>query len=135
MESPKSIDLKQNPKASMCFYWKSLRRQVRILGYAKQVDHNKADDYFNTRPYGSRIGAWASRQSSIMKERSEIINSIEKFKIKYADENKVPRPPYWSGWVVNPQEIEFWLDRENRIHERLRYQKKNKNWKKDVLYP
>ena len=136
LNSQKSNEIKSNPNASMCFHWKSLLRQVRITGKLSNVSNADADNYYNSRSYGSKIGAWASSQSSILKSRDELINSIEEFKKKYPNENNVPRPKYWSGWNLTPYEIEFWLDGQNRIHERLRYTKKNNNeWEKNLLNP
>ena len=135
LNSPKSHDLKENPKAAMCFHWKSFNRQIRIIGSVNQVDDKEADLYFNSRPYESRISAWASNQSDTMKERSELLIKIEDYKKKYKDEKNVPRPSYWSGWCLRPSSIEFWLHRDNRIHERLRYNKTTKGWKKEILYP
>ena len=133
--SSKSKDLKENPKAAMCFHWKSFNRQVRILGSVSGIDDKEADIYFNGRPYESKIGAWASDQSNTMKERSILLQKVEDFKKKYKNEKNVPRPPFWSGWRLKPSCIEFWLHRENRIHERLRYSKAPSGWKKEILYP
>jgi len=134
--SSKGKDLKENPKASMCFHWKSLLRQVRIYGNVVQVSDKEADDYYNSRAYGSRIGAWASNQSEVLESRKSLDDSIKKFKKKFHDENKVPRPPNWSGWRLVPEEIEFWRDGDNRIHERLKYIKNNgKGWKRLLLNP
>ena len=135
LNSSKSHDLKENPKAAMCFHWKSFNRQIRILGNVTQVDDKEADLYFNSRSYESRISAWASDQSNSMKERSELLIKIEDFKKKYNNNKKVPRPPYWSGWCLRPSSIEFWLHKDNRIHERLRYNKATKGWEKEILYP
>ena len=136
LNSRKSEEIKSNANASMCFHWKSLLRQVRITGEISKVSDADADNYYNSRSYGSRIGAWASNQSSILKSRDELLKSIEEFKKKYPNENNVPRPKYWSGWNLTPYEIEFWLDGQNRIHERLRYTKKNNNeWEKNLLNP
>ena len=136
LNSRKSEDIKSNVNASMCFHWKSLLRQVRITGEISKVSDADADNYYNSRSYGSRIGAWASNQSSILKSRDELLKSIEEFKKKYPNENDVPRPKHWSGWNLTPYEIEFWLDGKNRIHERLRYTKKNNNeWEKNLLNP
>ena len=135
LNSSKSRDLKENPKAAMCFHWKSFNRQIRILGNVTQVDDKEADLYFNSRPYESRINAWASDQSNPMNERSELLKKIEDFKNKYKNEKNVPRPLYWSGWRLKPSSIEFWLHRDNRNHERLRYNKTPKGWKKEILYP
>ena len=133
--SSKSCDLKENPKAAMCFHWKSFNRQIRILGSVTQVDDGEADLYFNSRPYESKINAWASDQSNTMKEKSELLTKIEDFKKKYKIEKKVPRPPHWSGWCLKPTSIEFWLHKDNRNHERLRYNKVTKGWEKEILYP
>ena len=135
LNSPKSEDLKKNPKASMCFHWKSLQRQVRISGSVNQVDDKEADLYFNSRHYESRIGAWASDQSKKMNDRDEFLKKLDQLKIKYKDKNKVPRPKFWSGWCLNPSSIEFWLGDKYRIHERLKYNRILNNWKKEILYP
>ena len=120
----------------MCFHWKSLQRQIRIVGKINPVNINDADRYYNSRAYDSRIGAWASNQSTVLKNRDELYKNIENYKRKYPDKNNVPRPPYWSGWNLNPDLIEFWLDGANRIHERLLYEKNNKgDWQRSLLSP
>ena len=134
-KSKKGNDLKKNPKASMCFHWKSLRRQVRVSGKAAVINDDEADKYYSSRAYGSRIGAWASSQSQVMKNRNEFLDKIKEFEKKYPDEKNVPRPPHWSGWRVEPNNIEFWLEIKNRIHERLNYKKENGNWVREILYP
>ena len=133
--SKKGKDLKQNPNASMCFHWKSLRRQIRVSGQVSVINDKEADDYFNSRAYGSRIGAWASSQSQVMKNREEFLNKIKEYEMKYPDQKKVPRPPHWSGWRLVPREIEFWLEIKNRVHERLNYKKEKNSWIREVLYP
>ena len=133
--SKKGKDLKKNPNASMCFHWKSLRRQIRVSGQVSVINDKEADDYFNSRAYGSRIGAWASSQSQVMKNREEFLNKIKKYEMKYPDQNKVPRPSHWSGWRLVPTEIEFWLEIKNRVHERLNYKKEKNSWTREVLYP
>ena len=135
LESKKSKDLKGNPKASMCFHWKSLLRQIRIQGSVQLVDSKTADEYYNSRPYGSRIGAWASSQSEVMKHRDEFENKIKEFKEKYPDQNNVPRPAHWSGWALTPYKIEFWKDVKNRLHQRLCYSRIGQAWSKEILYP
>ena len=136
LESKKSGDIKNNPNVSMCFHWKSLLRQIRIVGTISSVSNEEADNYYNSRAYGSRIGAWASKQSTVLKNRDELYKSIDNFKKKFPDEKNVPRPNYWSGWILSPNEIEFWLDGDNRIHQRLKYIKSNdKSWKKVLLSP
>ena len=136
LNSRKSKDIKINPNASMCFHWKSLLRQIRIVGKINSVQVEEADKYYNSRSYGSRIGAWASKQSTILNSRDELYESIDDYKKKFPEENKVPRPNYWSGWNLSPSEVEFWLDGENRIHQRLKYIKdENNSWKKVLLSP
>ena len=136
LNSQKGNELKENPNAAMCFHWKSLLRQIRISGTITQVEDSVADQYYNSRGYDSRIGAWASKQSKELKNRDELENSIKEFKKKFNDENNVPRPSYWSGWNLSPTRIEFWLDGDSRIHERLNYTiDKSGNWIKSLLSP
>ena len=140
LNSQKGNELKDNPNATMCFHWKSLLRQIRIVGTLKLVDDKVADDYYNSRAYESRIGAWASKQSTVLKSRKELLDNLEsfkkKYKEKYNDENSVPRPSHWSGWNLSPSSIEFWLDGDSRIHERLKYTKdRNSKWIKSLLSP
>ena len=136
LNSQKGNEIKENPNATMCFHWKSLLRQIRIVGTLSQVEDEVADNYFNSRAYESRIGAWASKQSSELVNREELIKSLEKFKNKYQDQNNVPRPNHWSGWNLQPTSIEFWLDGDNRIHERLKYKlTANNDWTKSLLSP
>ena len=136
LNSQKGNDLKNNPKAAMCFHWKSLLRQIRINGLVQRVSDKVADEYYNTRGYESRIGAWASKQSSVLRNRDELLNSIKEYKKKYNNKNEVPRPDHWSGWNLIPTSIEFWLDGDSRIHERLKYTKDDAgNWSKSLLSP
>jgi len=136
LNSQKGNELKENPNAAMCFHWKSLLRQIRISGTITQVEDSVADQYYNSRGYDSRIGAWASKQSKELKNRNELANSIKKFKQKFDDKNNVPRPQHWSGWSLLPTRIEFWLDGDSRIHERLNYTiDKSGNWIKSLLSP
>ncbi len=136
LNSQKGNELKENPNAAMCFHWKSLLRQIRISGTITQVEDSVADQYYNSRGYDSRIGAWASKQSKELKNRNELANSIKEFKQKFDDKNNVPRPEHWSGWSLSPTRIEFWLDVDSRIHERLNYTiDKSGNWIKSLLSP
>ena len=136
LNSQKGNELKENPKAAMCFHWKSLLRQIRISGTVTKVEDKVADQYYNSRDYESRIGAWASKQSSKLANRDELVNSIKEYRHKFNDENKVPRPSHWSGWNLSPSSIEFWLGGDSRIHERLKYTSvKNGNWIKSLLSP
>jgi pyridoxamine 5'-phosphate oxidase len=136
LNSQKGNEIKENPSVSMCFHWKSLLRQVRINGKVTPVQNTVADKYYNSRAYESRIGAWASNQSSVLNNRQELINSIDKFKEKFNEKDNVPRPNHWSGWNLKPDSIEFWLDGDNRIHERLKFLlNSNGRWKKVLLSP
>ena len=136
LNSQKGNELKENPNAAMCFHWKSLLRQIRISGTITQVEDSVADQYYNSRGYDSRIGAWASKQSKELKNRDELSNSIKEFKQKFVDKNNVPRPKHWSCWNLSPTRIEFWLDGDSRIHERLNYTiDKSGNWIKSLLSP
>ena len=136
LNSPKSKALFANPKASMCFHWKSLLRQIRINGKVSLVSDQIADEYYSSRAYESRIGAWASKQSEELNSREQLLKSIQDYKKKYSNKSDVPRPSHWSGWILSPDSIEFWLDGENRIHERLKYNKDNSGkWIKSLLSP
>ena len=136
LNSQKGNELKENPYAAMCFHWKSLLRQVRVVGKISLVPNKIADEYYSSRAYESRIGAWASNQSEELKTRDQLIKSIEDYKKKFNDETNVPRPSHWSGWNLSPDSIEFWLDGENRIHERLKYTKNSSGeWTKSLLSP
>ena len=136
LNSQKGNELKENPYAAMCFHWKSLLRQIRIVGKISLVSDKVADEYYSSRAYDSRIGAWASNQSEEIKTRDQLIKSIEDFKKKFNDETNVPRPSHWSGWNISPESIEFWLDGDNRIHERLKYSKNSSgDWTRCLLSP
>ena len=136
LNSQKGNQIKENPNATMCFHWKSLLRQIRIVGVLSQVSSDTADKYYNSRGYESRIGAWASKQSSVLNNRNELLDSLKAFRKKYNDQDKVPRPSHWSGFNLKPSSIEFWLDGDNRIHERLKYTlNENNEWTKSLLSP
>ncbi|MGH1350038.1 MAG: pyridoxamine 5'-phosphate oxidase [Methyloligellaceae bacterium] len=136
-ESAKGQELLANPKAALCFHWKSLRRQVRVRGNVLKVEDAEADAYFASRPKGSRIGAWASDQSRELESRYALEMSVAKYTAKYAL-GSVPRPDHWSGFRVEPVEIEFWRDRPFRLHDRLVFRKETPDqgaWHKSRLYP
>lgn len=134
LESFKGRDLAANPKAALCFHWKTLRRQVRVVGPVVPVDAAEADAYFASRPRGSRIGAWASTQSRPLAARGELIRRVAQFGARYAV-GAVPRPPHWSGFRIVPQRIEFWRDRPFRLHDRLVYHRGDHGWTTERLYP
>ena len=136
LNSQKGNEIKENPYAAMCFHWKSLLRQIRINGKVSLVSDQVADEYYSSRAYESRIGAWASKQSEELNSREQLLKSIQDYKKKYSNKLDVPRPSHWSGWILSPNSIEFWLDGENRIHERLKYNKDNSGkWIKSLLSP
>ena len=136
LNSQKGNELKENPYTAMCFHWKSLLRQIRINGKVSLVSDQVADEYYSSRAYESRIGAWASKQSEELNSREQLLKSIQDYKKKYSNKSDVPRPSHWSGWILSPDSIEFWLDGENRIHERLKYNKDNSGkWIKSLLSP
>jgi len=135
MESHKGQELRENPNVSLLFHWKSLRRQVRVYGTVERVSEQESDDYFNSRPRDSRIGAWASKQSRPMEGRFEFEKAIVKETARFAV-GDIPRPEYWYGNRVVPTAFEFWEDRPFRLHDRQYYTlQKDGNWALDVLYP
>lgn len=132
--SLKGRELLANPYASLCFYWKSLGRQVRVDGRSAPVSEAEADAYFASRPRGSQIGAWASEQSAPVKSRSVLEERVRALTEKY-DGTEVPRPPHWSGFRVVPDRIEFWTDRPDRLHDREVFERDGAGWRVQRIQP
>ena len=134
-ESAKGQEILGAMKAAMCFHWKSLRRQVRLRGPVEIVSDAEADAYFATRPRGSRIGAWASRQSRPLESRFALEKAVAEYTARHAI-GEIPRPAHWSGFRIVPQTIEFWHDRPFRLHDRLVFSRSDAGgWDKSRLYP
>ena len=132
--SRKSGELVATGKAAFVIHWKSLRRQIRVTGSVEQVPGAQSDAYYQTRSRGSRIGAWASKQSKPLQNRGELAAAVRKIEETYPDE--VPRPTHWGGFLIRPAEIEFWADGDFRLHDRFRYTKDaDGNWASQRLYP
>ena len=133
--SRKSLELTNNPQTELVFWWAGLERQVRIYGRVKQVSDEESDEYFYSRPLNSRLGAWASEQSQVIASREILENRFKELQIKYTNQN-IPRPTHWGGFLVVPQQFEFWQGRASRLHDRLRYTLlKSKTWQIERLSP
>jgi len=132
--SKKGKSIRENNNIALNFHWKTQNRQIRIEGQADMVSAEVADSYFNSRPRGSQIGAWSSNQSDELATRNKLIDNIKVFEKKYKDQN-IPRPPYWNGYLVKPQLIEFWQEMPFRVHDRIVYTHADDSWKMNKLYP
>ena len=133
-ESAKGKEILASMKAAMCFHWKSLRRQVRIRGPVELVSKEEADAYYATRARGSRIGAWASKQSRPLESRFALEKAVAEYTLKFAV-GEIPRPDHWSGFRLVPRTIEFWHDRPFRLHDRILFSRAGDGWEKTRLYP
>ncbi|MFK0165679.1 pyridoxamine 5'-phosphate oxidase [Rhizobium sp. NPDC090279] len=135
-ESQKGQEILSQKKAAMCFHWKSLRRQVRLRGLVEVVSDKEADEYFKTRARGSRIGAWASKQSRPLEGRFALEKAVAEYTARYAI-GDIPRPSHWSGFRIRPLSIEFWHDRQFRLHDRIEFRRAMPEgaWQKVRMYP
>jgi pyridoxamine 5'-phosphate oxidase len=134
LESRKAVDIAGNPHGALLFHWKSLKRQVRIEGALEKATDSEADAYFATRPRGAQLGAWASRQSRPLETPLALELSVAAFTAKFGL-GKIPRPPFWSGYRLLPDRIEFWEERPFRLHDRLVFERHAGGWRQEKLYP
>ena len=125
-QSDKAKDLAENPQATLLFSWLSQHRQVIVKGKVSEISREESNEYFQTRPYGSRISAWVSNQSQVIKNREVLEQKVKEFMEKYPEE--VPMPDYWGGYILKPESVEFWQGRPSRLHDRIRFTKKEKSW-------
>ena len=132
--SRKARELIANPRASLCFHWKSLTRQVRVEGTVETVTAEEADAYFASRPRESRLGAWASRQSEVMAGRFELEKRVAQVVLRHPA-GPVPRPPFWSGFRLRHERVEFWQQKPFRLHERVVHVRDGDGWRTELLYP
>ena len=132
-ESTKGRHLEENPRASLHFFWPELERQIEIRGTAAKVSREESESYFLSRPLESRIGAWASKQSSILEDREELVQRVEELREQFKD--TVPCPPNWGGFRVEPERFEFWQGRPSRLHDRICYQRSEASWQISRLSP
>lgn len=133
-ESAKGTELSAQPKAAAVFHWKSLRRQVRLRGQVSRVSEAEADAYFTSRPRDSRIGAWASQQSRPLESRFALEKAVAIQAARFAL-GDIPRPPYWTGFRIDPVAFEFWQDKPFRLHDRVQFRRASQGWERHRLYP
>ena len=134
LESRKAVELAENPRAALCFWWPGLGRQVRVEGDVTRLDEAASDAYFASRPRESQLGAWASLQSSVLGSREELLARVAETTARH-EGRAVPRPPFWAGFLLAPRTIEFWSAGEHRLHERERFQRQGSGWTREWLYP
>ncbi|MEM7514520.1 MAG: pyridoxamine 5'-phosphate oxidase [Bacteroidota bacterium] len=135
-QSAKGEQLKQNPKAALTFFWPELERQVRIEGVVEKLADEASDTYYNSRPKGSRVGAWSSPQSQVIPDREVLEERVQEYSQKFENTEEVPRPDFWGGYVLRPTMVEFWQGRPSRLHDRIRYRlSEDKSWIIERLAP
>ncbi len=133
-ESRKSRELADNPQAALTFYWHTLNRQIRIEGIVEKASQQESAEYFQTRPRGSQLGAWASPQSDVIVDRAELEKRLTEVEARFK-EGEIACPPFWGGWRLQPEQIEFWQGRESRLHDRIVYTMQNGTWRISRLAP
>lgn len=134
-KSKKAQDIEQNKNVALVFLWKELQRQVRIQGVIKKISEEDSLKYARTRPIKSQMGAWVSQQSKVIKGRAKLEKKMAHLIEEYGDQEAMPKPPFWGGYIVKPKAIEFWQGRRSRLHDRLRYSKVKKDWVIERLSP
>jgi pyridoxamine 5'-phosphate oxidase len=133
-QSRKGKELAENPRAALLFLWKEIGRQVRIMGRVERVTREESEEYFRSRPIESQLGAWASKQSAMIPSREHLLEIYENYR-KQFEGSEIPKPSYWGGYRVIPSEFEFWQGQESRLHDRISYVKKGKDWQISRLSP
>ena len=132
--SRKAKELRENPQAALCFHWHTLEEQIRVEGHVETLSSAESDAYFRTRPRGSQLGAWASNQSAVLPSRETLEEEYREIERRF-EGAEVPRPPFWGGFRLVPDRIEFWFGRPDRLHDRLSYTRDGGGWKIERLYP
>lgn len=132
--SRKARELDANPRAALCFHWGILERQVRVEGRVERVSREESQVYYASRPRGSRVGAWASKQSEALASRAELEARVKRYDEEYAGDD-IPLPPFWGGYLLRPEVIEFWQGKANRLHERLEFRRSGAGWATRRLHP
>jgi pyridoxamine 5'-phosphate oxidase len=132
--SQKGVELSANPRTALVFYWSALDRQVRIVGSAAKIAREESEAYFRTRPRGSRLGAWISHQSQVIPSRRLLDSKVPELEQRFPGDD-IPLPPYWGGFRVTPESVEFWQGRESRLHDRIRFLRQGDQWRIERLSP